>query len=80
MTAPRGPRAAAAAEGPRAAAGAEGPRAAFRQASGPRAVSRRASGPRARRLGLALIAAALLAGCATGTTEADPGAPDAPSA
>ncbi|MFB6664188.1 YncE family protein [Streptomyces parvus] len=71
MTAPRGPR---------AAAGAEGPRAAVREASGPRAVSRRASGPRARRPGLALIAAALLAGCATGTTEADPGAPDAPSA
>ncbi|MEU4923171.1 hypothetical protein AB0G29_27960 [Streptomyces parvus] len=82
MTAPRGPRAAAAAEGLRAAfRKASGPRATA-AAEGPRAAFRKASGPRARRLGLALIAAALLAGCATGTTEADPGAtvPDAPSA
>ncbi|WP_256095679.1 YncE family protein [Streptomyces sp. EN23] len=40
-----------------------------------------AARPRAaRRLGLAFVAAALLAGCATGTTEADPGDPDASSA
>ncbi|MFE9239303.1 hypothetical protein [Streptomyces sp. NPDC007007] len=41
---------------------------------------RRTPGPRVRRLGLALIAAALLAGCAAGTTDADPVVPDAASA
>ncbi|MBM7055995.1 hypothetical protein JS521_19500, partial [Streptomyces sp. RHZ10] len=69
--------------------GTGGPRAAFRKASAPRAAStvpgprvafREASGPRARRLTLDLVAAAVLAGCATGTTEADPGTPDAPPA
>ncbi|MFE6915561.1 YncE family protein [Streptomyces rubiginosohelvolus] len=80
MTGTGGPRAAfRKASGPRAASRkASGPRAASRNASGSRAAFREASGPRARRLGLALIAAALLAGCATGTTEADPGTP-APS-
>lgn len=76
--------------GPRAAfRKASAPRAASRKASGPRAASsaegprtafRKASAPRIRRLGLALIAAGLLAGCATGTTEADPGTPEASSA
>ncbi|MFI2467343.1 YncE family protein [Streptomyces globisporus] len=82
MTGTGGPRAAfRKASDPRAAfREASGPRAASRKASDPRAAFREASGPRARRLGLALIAAALLAGCATGTTEADPGAPDASSA
>ncbi|MFB8143187.1 YncE family protein [Streptomyces parvus] len=79
MTPPRGPRAASGAPGSRAASQAPGPRA-HRLTPGPHAAFRKASGPRARRLGLALIAAALLAGCATGTTEADPGAPDASSA
>ncbi|MFE1482114.1 YncE family protein [Streptomyces fimicarius] len=50
--------------GPRAATGAPGPRTA----------SRTAPGPRVRRLALGLLAAALLAGCASGTTEAAPGA------
>ncbi|MFJ2015154.1 YncE family protein [Streptomyces globisporus] len=82
MTGTGGPRAAfRKASDPRAAfREASDPRAASRKASDPRAAFREASGPRARRLGLALIAAALLAGCATGTTEADPGAPDASSA
>ncbi|MBK6029136.1 hypothetical protein JHN57_11225, partial [Streptomyces sp. MBT59] len=76
--------------GPRAAfREASGPRAASREASAPRAASsaegprtafRKASAPRIRRLALALVAAGLLAGCATGTTEADPGTPEASSA
>ncbi|WP_394816993.1 YncE family protein [Streptomyces griseus] len=53
------------------------PRAAT-DAPGPRAASRTAPGPRARRLALGLLAAALLAGCASGTTEAAPGASAAP--
>ncbi|MGY5004505.1 YncE family protein [Streptomyces griseus] len=50
-----------------------GPRAATDE-PGPRTASRTAPGPRARRLALGLLAAALLAGCASGTTEAAPGA------
>lgn len=44
---------------------------------GPRAALR-LPGPRARRLALGLVAAALLAGCSTGTTEAAPGTPGTP--
>ncbi len=57
---------------PRAPGRGEGP-----PASGPRAALR-LPGPRARRLSLRLAAAALLAGCSAGPTEAAPDAPDAP--
>lgn len=75
-------------QGPRAAGlSGHGPRAALREAfpaPGSRAAGRgegssapalRLPGPRARRLALGLVAAALLAGCSAGTTEAAPDAP-----